>query len=72
MPPCSALPALTSSVRRLECLPRRPYVRIAKHVPPGAARVLEFGVGQGRNLYYYPKGTGMVVGRVHTATTHAP
>uniref|UniRef100_A0A7S0SBL0 Methyltransferase type 11 domain-containing protein n=1 Tax=Mantoniella antarctica TaxID=81844 RepID=A0A7S0SBL0_9CHLO len=35
---------------------------IAKHVPPGAARVLEFGVGQGRNLYYYPKGTGMVVG----------
>ena len=35
---------------------------IAKHVPPGAKRVLEYGVGQGRNLYYYPKGTGMVVG----------
>ena len=35
---------------------------IAKHVPPGARRVLEYGVGQGRNLYYYPKNTGMVVG----------
>ena len=35
---------------------------IAKHVPPNAKRVLEYGVGQGRNLYYYPKGTGMVVG----------
>ena len=33
-----------------------------RHVPPGARRVLEYGVGQGRNLYYYPKNTGMVVG----------
>ena len=31
-------------------------------MPPGARRVLEYGVGQGRNLYYYPKNTGMVVG----------
>ena len=35
---------------------------IGRHVPPGARRVLEYGVGQGRNLYYYPKNTGMVVG----------
>lgn len=35
---------------------------IGKHVPPGARRVLEYGVGQGRNLYYYPKNVGMVVG----------
>lgn len=40
----------------------RPCARIGKHVPPNAKRVLEYGVGQGRNLYYYPKGTGMVVG----------
>jgi hypothetical protein len=32
-----------------------PYVAIAKHIPPNAKRVLEYGVGQGRNLYYYPK-----------------
>lgn len=35
---------------------------IGKHVPPGARRVLEYGVGQGKNLYYYPKSVGMVVG----------
>ena len=35
---------------------------IGKHVPPGARRVLEYGVGQGQNLYYYPKNVGMVVG----------
>ena len=39
-----------------------PCVAIAKHIPPNAKRVLEYGVGQGRNLYYYPKNTGMVVG----------
>lgn len=35
---------------------------IGKHVPPDAKRVLEFGVGAGKNLYYYPKTVGMVVG----------
>jgi SAM-dependent methyltransferase len=35
---------------------------IGKHVPPTARRVLEYGVGQGKNLYYYPKTVGMVVG----------
>lgn len=35
---------------------------IGKHVPPAARRVLEYGVGQGKNLYYYPKSVGMVVG----------
>ena len=35
---------------------------IGRHVPPGARRVLEYGVGQGKNLYYYPKSVGMVVG----------
>ena len=28
----------------------------------GECKALQYGVGQGRNLYYYPKGTGMVVG----------
>ena len=35
---------------------------IGKHVPRAHGRVLEYGVGQGRNLYYYPKNVGMVVG----------
>lgn len=35
---------------------------IGKHVPPGARRVLEYGIGQGKNLYYYPKTVGMLVG----------
>ena len=35
---------------------------IGRHVPPTARRVLEYGVGAGKNLYYYPKTVGMVVG----------
>jgi SAM-dependent methyltransferase len=35
---------------------------IGKHVPPNAKRVLEYGCGQGKNMYYYPKTIGMVVG----------
>uniref|UniRef100_A0A7I4F4B3 Methyltransferase type 11 domain-containing protein n=1 Tax=Physcomitrium patens TaxID=3218 RepID=A0A7I4F4B3_PHYPA len=35
---------------------------LALHVPKGGARVVDFSVGEGRNLYYYPKDTVQVVG----------
>lgn len=35
---------------------------LALHVPKGGARLVDFSVGEGRNLYYYPKDTVQVVG----------
>eukprot|EP00238_Polyblepharides_amylifera_P001970 CAMPEP_0196583290 /NCGR_PEP_ID=MMETSP1081-20130531/42866_1 /TAXON_ID=36882 /ORGANISM="Pyramimonas amylifera, Strain CCMP720" /LENGTH=305 /DNA_ID=CAMNT_0041904125 /DNA_START=93 /DNA_END=1010 /DNA_ORIENTATION=+ len=35
---------------------------IGNQTPPDAAQVLEIGIGGGKNLYYYPKGVGTVLG----------
>lgn len=34
---------------------------VGKHVPRGGARVLDLGIREGRNLYYYPPDTVQVV-----------
>lgn len=34
---------------------------LGRHVPRGGARVMDLGIREGRNLYYYPKDTVQVV-----------
>ena len=34
---------------------------LGRHVPKGGARVLDLGIREGRNLYYYPKDTVQVI-----------